>query len=182
MLVVGASEPPLRHDLRQGVAPAVATIAKFRTLGLDLVPGTGLLAAAVPGAFDAWMRLLRDYGRCRSPKSSPRQSPMRRTATDGAAHQRNDRVVLTCFAVMAQARRRSICRTAHRTARTFVRNPDARRDLPPRAVRAGDGTRERQIERARAPGIAASVAEANRPGSAGREGDGFVGTAPWRGC
>jgi gamma-glutamyltranspeptidase/glutathione hydrolase len=26
------------------------------------VPGTGLLAACVPGAFDAWMRLLRDYG------------------------------------------------------------------------------------------------------------------------
>src|SRR5215468_5228279 len=46
----------------QGVAPAAATIAKFRELGLDLIPGTGLLAAAVPAAFDAWMRLLRDYG------------------------------------------------------------------------------------------------------------------------
>ena len=31
-------------------------------LGLDLVPGTGPLAAAVPGAFDAWMLLLRDHG------------------------------------------------------------------------------------------------------------------------
>src|SRR5437016_5614202 len=46
----------------QGVAPAAATIAKFRALGLDLIPGTGLLAAAVPAAFAAWMRLLRDYG------------------------------------------------------------------------------------------------------------------------
>jgi gamma-glutamyltranspeptidase/glutathione hydrolase len=46
----------------QGVAPATATIARFRDLGLDLIPGTGLLAAAVPAAFDAWMRLLRDYG------------------------------------------------------------------------------------------------------------------------
>src|SRR5207245_9596920 len=46
----------------QGVAPAAATIAKFRALGLDLIPGTGLLAAAVPAAFGAWMRLLRDYG------------------------------------------------------------------------------------------------------------------------
>jgi gamma-glutamyltranspeptidase/glutathione hydrolase len=46
----------------QGVAPAAATIAKFRELRLDLIPGTGLLAAAVPGAFGAWMRLLRDYG------------------------------------------------------------------------------------------------------------------------
>ena len=46
----------------QGVAPAAATIAHFRGLGLDLIPGTGLLAACVPGAFGAWMRLLRDYG------------------------------------------------------------------------------------------------------------------------
>ncbi len=46
----------------QGVAPAAATIAKFKSLGLALIPGTGLLAAAVPGAFDGWMRLLRDYG------------------------------------------------------------------------------------------------------------------------
>ena len=32
------------------------------SLGLDLVPGTGPLAAAVPGAFDAWLLLLRDHG------------------------------------------------------------------------------------------------------------------------
>ncbi|MFI7499964.1 gamma-glutamyltransferase family protein [Streptomyces sp. NPDC049687] len=46
----------------QGVAPAGATAAHYRGLGLDLVPGTGPLAAAVPGAFDAWMLLLRDHG------------------------------------------------------------------------------------------------------------------------
>src|SRR5947208_4528746 len=46
----------------QGVAPAAATIARFKSLGLDLIPGTGLLAATVPGAFAAWVRLLRDYG------------------------------------------------------------------------------------------------------------------------
>ncbi|MET9046547.1 MULTISPECIES: gamma-glutamyltransferase [unclassified Streptomyces] len=46
----------------QGVAPAGATIDHYRGLGLDLVPGTGPLAAAVPGAFDAWMLLLRDHG------------------------------------------------------------------------------------------------------------------------
>jgi gamma-glutamyltranspeptidase/glutathione hydrolase len=46
----------------QGVAPEGATIAHYRGLGLDLVPGTGPLAAAVPGAFDAWMLLLRDHG------------------------------------------------------------------------------------------------------------------------
>jgi gamma-glutamyltranspeptidase/glutathione hydrolase len=46
----------------QGVAPAGATVAHYRSLGLDLVPGTGPLAAAVPGAFDAWMLLLKDHG------------------------------------------------------------------------------------------------------------------------
>jgi len=46
----------------QGVAPAAASIDAFRDLGLDLVPGTGLLAAVVPGAFDAWMLMLRDHG------------------------------------------------------------------------------------------------------------------------
>jgi gamma-glutamyltranspeptidase/glutathione hydrolase len=46
----------------QGVAPAAATIAHFRGLGLELIPGNGLLAATVPGAFAAWIRLLRDWG------------------------------------------------------------------------------------------------------------------------
>ncbi|MET8078644.1 gamma-glutamyltransferase [Streptomyces sp. NPDC005303] len=46
----------------QGVAPAGATVAHYKGLGLELVPGTGPLAAAVPGAFDAWMLLLRDHG------------------------------------------------------------------------------------------------------------------------
>ncbi|WP_435241917.1 gamma-glutamyltransferase family protein [Streptomyces cucumeris] len=46
----------------QGPAPAGATIGHYTALGLDLVPGTGPLAAAVPGAFDAWMVLLRDHG------------------------------------------------------------------------------------------------------------------------
>ena len=46
----------------QGPAPAGATIAHYRDLGLELVPGTGMLAACVPGAFDAWMLILRDHG------------------------------------------------------------------------------------------------------------------------
>jgi gamma-glutamyltranspeptidase/glutathione hydrolase len=44
----------------QGPAPAAATIEAYR--GHDLIPGTGPLAACVPGAFDAWMLLLRDFG------------------------------------------------------------------------------------------------------------------------
>ncbi|CAN5915562.1 gamma-glutamyltransferase family protein [soil metagenome] len=46
----------------QGPAPAAADIDRFRDLGLDLIPGTGLLAACVPGQFDAWMLLLGRYG------------------------------------------------------------------------------------------------------------------------
>src|SRR4051794_36513874 len=46
----------------QGVAPAGATIEAFDELGLELVPGTGLLAATVPGAIGAWLTLLRDHG------------------------------------------------------------------------------------------------------------------------
>jgi gamma-glutamyltranspeptidase / glutathione hydrolase len=46
----------------QGSAPRAATIERFRELGHELVPGTGLLAACVPGAFDGWMLLLRDFG------------------------------------------------------------------------------------------------------------------------
>jgi gamma-glutamyltranspeptidase/glutathione hydrolase len=46
----------------QGPAPAAATIEHFRGLGLDLIPGTGLLPACVPGAFGAWMLLLAEFG------------------------------------------------------------------------------------------------------------------------
>lgn len=46
----------------QGCAPAAATPAAFRRLGLQQVPGIGLLAATVPGAFATWMTLLREHG------------------------------------------------------------------------------------------------------------------------
>jgi gamma-glutamyltranspeptidase/glutathione hydrolase len=46
----------------QGVAPAAASIERFRELGHDLVPGTGVLAACVPGAFGGWLRLLEEFG------------------------------------------------------------------------------------------------------------------------
>ncbi len=46
----------------QGPAPAAATPQRFAELGLDLIPGSGPLAAVVPGAFDAWMLMLREFG------------------------------------------------------------------------------------------------------------------------
>jgi gamma-glutamyltranspeptidase/glutathione hydrolase len=46
----------------QGSAPAGATIEHYKSEGLRLIPGNGLLATVIPGAFDAWMLLLRDHG------------------------------------------------------------------------------------------------------------------------
>ena len=46
----------------QGPAPAGATVEHYRAEGLELVPGSGALAAAVPAAVDAWLLLLRDHG------------------------------------------------------------------------------------------------------------------------
>jgi gamma-glutamyltranspeptidase/glutathione hydrolase len=46
----------------QGVAPANATIERFHELGHELVPGSGVLAACVPGAFGAWLLLLQEFG------------------------------------------------------------------------------------------------------------------------
>jgi len=67
----GGDVPVIAHDVKrgrtevicgQGPAPAKATIAHYRDeLGLDLIPGTGLLAACIPGTFDTWLTLLRDY-------------------------------------------------------------------------------------------------------------------------
>ena len=66
----------------QGPAPAGATIEHFRAEGLDLVPGAGGLAAAVPGAVDAWLALLcATTARGSSPTSSPTRSATRATGT-----------------------------------------------------------------------------------------------------
>ncbi|MBP1847929.1 gamma-glutamyltranspeptidase/glutathione hydrolase [Rhizobium petrolearium] len=46
----------------QGPAPAGATIEHYTSEGLTLIPGDGLLATVIPGAFDGWMLMLRDYG------------------------------------------------------------------------------------------------------------------------
>jgi gamma-glutamyltranspeptidase / glutathione hydrolase len=68
----GGEVPVIGYDARrgetfvvcgQGTAPEKATPRAYADLGLDLVPGSGLLAACVPGAFGAWLLLLREYGR-----------------------------------------------------------------------------------------------------------------------
>jgi gamma-glutamyltranspeptidase/glutathione hydrolase len=46
----------------QGPTPAAATLERFRSLGLNQIPGSGMLPACVPGAFGAWLALLSRYG------------------------------------------------------------------------------------------------------------------------
>jgi gamma-glutamyltranspeptidase/glutathione hydrolase len=61
-IIATAADPTPRVLCGQGAAPAGATIEHFKGLGLSLIPGSGPLAAAVPGAVDAWLLLLRDHG------------------------------------------------------------------------------------------------------------------------
>lgn len=61
-LVSTPENPEPRIVMGQGPAPKGATIERFRKEALDLVPGAGALAAAIPGAVDAWLLLLRDEG------------------------------------------------------------------------------------------------------------------------
>jgi gamma-glutamyltranspeptidase/glutathione hydrolase len=46
----------------QGPSPAAASLRHFSDLGLTLVPGSGPLAATVPGAFGAWTAMLERWG------------------------------------------------------------------------------------------------------------------------
>src|ERR1700684_565627 len=62
MLIYSASARRVVAINGNMTAPARATIAHFRALGIELIPGAGLLAAGVPAAFDALATALRDFG------------------------------------------------------------------------------------------------------------------------
>jgi len=62
IILATAADPVPRVLCGQGPAPAAATIEHFEGLGLQLIPGTGQLAAVIPGAVGAWLTLLRDHG------------------------------------------------------------------------------------------------------------------------
>ena len=158
------SEANRRCDMicGQGVAPQAATIARFRELGLDLIPGTGLLAAAVPGAFDAWMRLLRDYG---TMALAEILAPAVGYAENGYPMGRR---VSETIAVVADLFRRDWPSSAavylpygRPPERGWLfRNPGLAATYRRVLAEAGDGARERQIERARAAWYRGFVAAA----------------------
>ncbi len=61
-ILVADPAGPVQVYCGQGPTPSAASIERYHDLGLDLVPGSGLLAAVVPGAFGAWTLLLEQHG------------------------------------------------------------------------------------------------------------------------
>jgi gamma-glutamyltranspeptidase / glutathione hydrolase len=147
----------------QGPAPAAATLDAFASLGLDLVPGTGLLAACVPGAFGAWMLLLERYGTMRlrdvleyAIGYATDGYPMLATASDAIA------AVAPVFTEHWPSSAETYLAAGVPTAGSrFANKPLAEtyRRILAEAERAGAG-REQQIEAARRAFYSGFVAEA----------------------
>ena len=166
----GGDVPVIVHDVRkgkvevicgQGPAPAAATIAHFRSLGLDMMPGTGLLAACVPGMFDTWMMLLRDYGTMYLSEVLAPAIYLRQPGSPaGRARQRHDRHRRAALqAALADVRGGLSARRKRAGARHAVHQQDAGRDLPAHPARSRErGRRPRQADRegAAEPGPRAS--------------------------
>ena len=102
----GGEVPIIGFDVRRGrtfvvdghgPAPRTATPGAFATLDVDLIPGNGLLAACVPGAFGAWMLLLRDHGIARLRDVMSYGSATRRAAIPWFPRQRRIASVADLF-------------------------------------------------------------------------------------
>ena len=164
IMVHAASKRHTEVICGQGVAPAGLTIAHCRALGLDLIPGTGLLAPCVPGTFDAYMLLLRDYG----------TMPLRTVLEPAIGYARNgyplvERIVATIRTVEQMFRE-------HWTTSADLYLPGGKLPAPGsrfrnpaladtyerllREAEAGGGSREAVIERARRIWSQGFIAEA----------------------
>ena len=182
--ILAWSEASRRCDMicGQGVAPAAATIGRFQALGLDLIPGTGLLAAAVPAAFGAWMRLLRDWG----------TMPLGEILMPAIAYAEHgypvvERISETIAAMAGMFRREWPSSAAIYLPRgmppapgRLFRNPALAATYRRVLAEAGDGTREGQIERARAAWYRGFVAEAIDRFCRHEQVLELFGAAPWR--
>jgi gamma-glutamyltranspeptidase/glutathione hydrolase len=146
----------------QGVAPAAATIEHMRSMSLDMVPGSGLIAAVVPGSFDAWMTLLRDHG---SMRLADVLEPAIHYAEAGHPLLPG---VSRAIADVADAFRKEWPTSAPvwlpnnevPAPQQLFRNPTLAATWRKILGAAGEGTREQQIERARAAWSSGFVAEA----------------------
>ena len=149
----------------QGAAPQAATIAHYKSLGLDLIPGTGLLAADRAGRVRRLGAPARDYG---TMPLAELMEPALGYAENGyplvGAHPRHDHDRRrTVPPRMDRPRPPSICRAA--TRRSPARCSATRRSPRPTAAcsprpRPAAGTAKRGIERPATPGHRGFVAEA----------------------
>lgn len=146
----------------QGVAPAAASIERMRGLNLDMVPGSGLISAVVPGSFDAWMTLLRDHGSMRLAdvlEPAIHYAEMGHPLLPGASR---------AIADVADAFRTEWPTSAPiwlpnneaPPPNQLFRNPTLAATWRRVVHEAGDGTREQQIERARSTWSSGFIAEA----------------------
>lgn len=62
-IIYSAAKGKVEVICAQGPTPAGATIEHYMAEGMKVIPGDGLLATVIPGAWDGWMLMLRDYGR-----------------------------------------------------------------------------------------------------------------------
>ncbi|HWA44041.1 MAG TPA: gamma-glutamyltransferase family protein [Hypericibacter adhaerens] len=148
----------------QGVAPAAATVARMKALGLDVLPGTGHLPAVVPGSFGAWMVLLREHG----------QLPLREIMTPAITVARDGFLVKPEVAALLRQTGSFIKEYWPSTAAVFLPNGEAPASgsllrVPAQAesyerilreAEAAGGDRVRQIEAARHAWYQGFVAEA----------------------
>ena len=137
----------------QGVAPAAATIERYRELGHELVPGTGVLAACVPGAFG---RLAPAAGAVRhlAPRRRARVRDRLRRGRLPARRRRSAR---------RSTAPRSCCRLARlRRALSPARPSSARSSATPRSPRP---TGASSMSRAAARGEARDRARPRAPGT-----------------
>ena len=142
----------------QGVAPAAATIESFRSLGHDLIPGTGVLAACVPGAFGGWLLLLEELGTWRL-----------EDVLEFAIGYARDGFPLAPGVPLTIAREQELISTWPASAELYLPVPRAGQQLANPVLAATyqrivddarGGTREEEIERARRAFYEGFVAEA----------------------
>ncbi len=62
VLIYSAKEERVISVSGQGCAPKEASIQKFRNLGINIIPGDGLLATTVPSMVSTWIKVLKEYG------------------------------------------------------------------------------------------------------------------------
>ena len=65
MVVYSAREAKVWAVSGHGTAPRAATLERFRGLGLEMIPGDGLLGATVPPAPASWIALIARFGTMR---------------------------------------------------------------------------------------------------------------------